>query len=176
MKVLISVDMEGITGVVSLSHTDHTTAEYQRFRRLMTADANAAIEGALQADTAVGVAGDPAAPAVRLVDDRPELLDGQRRVQPEVLREVAQHGPQPLGRLAREQRRAFDGDRTPAAPDDGVRHATQTNHATHGVAQTASAAARARNPIRGSLWKMYWKPAVSVTPRRNSSGTRVTHE
>jgi len=46
MKVLISVDMEGITGVVSLSHTDHTTAEYQRFRRLMTGDANAAIEGA----------------------------------------------------------------------------------------------------------------------------------
>jgi len=47
MKVLISVDMEGITGVVSQSHTDYTTAEYQRFRRLMTGDANAAIEGAL---------------------------------------------------------------------------------------------------------------------------------
>jgi D-amino peptidase len=47
MKVLISVDMEGITGVVSQSHTDHTTAEYQRFRKLMTGDANAAIEGAL---------------------------------------------------------------------------------------------------------------------------------
>jgi len=47
MKILISVDMEGITGVVSQSHTDYTTAEYQRFRRLMTGDANAAIEGAL---------------------------------------------------------------------------------------------------------------------------------
>ena len=47
MKVLISVDMEGITGVVSQSHTDHTAAEYQRFRKLMTGDANAAIEGAL---------------------------------------------------------------------------------------------------------------------------------
>jgi D-amino peptidase len=41
--------MEGITGVASQSHTDHTTAEYQRFRKLMTADANAAIEGALAA-------------------------------------------------------------------------------------------------------------------------------
>ncbi len=49
MRILISVDMEGITGVVSQSHTDHTTAEYQRFRRLMTADANAAVEGALAA-------------------------------------------------------------------------------------------------------------------------------
>jgi D-amino peptidase len=39
--------MEGITGVVSQSHTDHTAAEYQRFRKLMTADTNAAIEGAL---------------------------------------------------------------------------------------------------------------------------------
>ena len=47
MKILISVDMEGITGVVSQSHTDHTTAEYQRFRKLMTGDANAAIEGVL---------------------------------------------------------------------------------------------------------------------------------
>jgi len=47
MKVLISVDMEGITGVVSQSHTDPTHAEYQRFRKLMTADANAAVEGAL---------------------------------------------------------------------------------------------------------------------------------
>ncbi len=47
MKVLISVDMEGITGVVSQSHTDHTTAEYQRFRKLMSGDANAAIEGVL---------------------------------------------------------------------------------------------------------------------------------
>jgi len=49
MKILISVDMEGITGVVSQSHTDHTHAEYQRFRKLMTADANAVVEGALAA-------------------------------------------------------------------------------------------------------------------------------
>jgi len=47
VKILISVDMEGITGVVSQSHTDPAHAEYQRFRKLMTADANAAVEGAL---------------------------------------------------------------------------------------------------------------------------------
>jgi len=53
MRVYISVDMEGIAGVVHESQTDPTTpafaAEYARFRRLMTAEANAAIEGALAA-------------------------------------------------------------------------------------------------------------------------------
>lgn len=51
MHVYLSVDMEGIAGVV---HEDQTNpvdprcaTEYARFRRLMTAEANAAIEGAL---------------------------------------------------------------------------------------------------------------------------------
>src|SRR5712691_2346379 len=46
MRVYISVDMEGIAGVVHESQTDPTTpafaAEYGRFRRLMTAEALAA--------------------------------------------------------------------------------------------------------------------------------------
>ncbi len=53
MRVYISVDMEGVAGVV---HEDQTNpvdprcaAEYARCRRLMTAEANAAIEGALAA-------------------------------------------------------------------------------------------------------------------------------
>ncbi len=53
MRVYISVDMEGIAGVVHESQTDPATpafaAEYGRFRRLMTAEANAAVEGALAA-------------------------------------------------------------------------------------------------------------------------------
>src|SRR5881396_373890 len=53
MRVYISVDMEGIAGVVHESQTDPTTpafaAEYGRFRRLMTAEANAAVEGAVAA-------------------------------------------------------------------------------------------------------------------------------
>jgi len=53
VRVYISVDMEGIAGVVHESQTDPTNpahaAEYGRFRRLMTAEANAAIEGALAA-------------------------------------------------------------------------------------------------------------------------------
>ncbi|MCD5413203.1 MAG: M55 family metallopeptidase [Dehalococcoidia bacterium] len=47
MNVLISVDMEGISGVVSGNHTSSSHKEYERFRKLMTAETNAAIEGAL---------------------------------------------------------------------------------------------------------------------------------
>lgn len=47
MNVLISVDMEGISGVVTDDHTSSSHKEYERFRRLMTAEANAAVEGAL---------------------------------------------------------------------------------------------------------------------------------
>jgi len=53
VKVYLSVDMEGIAGVV---HEDQTNpldprcaVEYARFRRLMTAEANAAVAGALEA-------------------------------------------------------------------------------------------------------------------------------
>jgi D-amino peptidase len=51
MRVYISVDMEGVAGVV---HEDQTNpidprcaSEYARFRKLMTAEANAAIQGAI---------------------------------------------------------------------------------------------------------------------------------
>ncbi len=49
MRIFISVDMEGITGVAAQSHVDFNHPEFQRFRRLMTQDVNAAIEGALEA-------------------------------------------------------------------------------------------------------------------------------
>lgn len=53
MRVYISIDMEGVAGIV---HEDQTNpvdprcaAEYARGRRLMTGEANAAVEGALEA-------------------------------------------------------------------------------------------------------------------------------
>jgi len=53
MLIYISVDMEGVAGVVHEDQTDpidpRHAGEYNRFRRLMTAEANAAIEGALDA-------------------------------------------------------------------------------------------------------------------------------
>src|SRR3989304_1154678 len=47
MKVYISVDMEGITGAAVGKHVQPGEREYERVRKLMTQDANAAIEGAL---------------------------------------------------------------------------------------------------------------------------------
>lgn len=45
MNVYVSVDIEGITGVVHADMMGATGREYDRGRRLMTGDANAAIEG-----------------------------------------------------------------------------------------------------------------------------------
>jgi D-amino peptidase len=62
MRVYVSVDMEGIAGVV---HEDQTNpaepryaGEYNRFRRLMTHEANAAITGALDAGATAVVVND----------------------------------------------------------------------------------------------------------------------
>jgi D-amino peptidase len=53
MRVYISVDMEGVAGVAHEDQTDpiepRHAGEYNRFRRLMTNEANAAIAGALEA-------------------------------------------------------------------------------------------------------------------------------
>jgi D-amino peptidase len=46
MKILIAADMEGITGVVHWDQVDSGHTEYARFRKLMTADVNAAVQGA----------------------------------------------------------------------------------------------------------------------------------
>ena len=46
MRILISADMEGISGVVDPTHVTSTHSEYQRFRQIMTDDVNAAVRGA----------------------------------------------------------------------------------------------------------------------------------
>jgi len=56
VRVYISVDMEGVAGIVHESQTDPVNpahaAEYGRSRRLMTAETNAAVEGAVAAGAA----------------------------------------------------------------------------------------------------------------------------
>ncbi len=46
MKIYISADMEGVGGIVHSDQTDSTHPEYQRCRKLMTAEVNAAVQGA----------------------------------------------------------------------------------------------------------------------------------
>ncbi|MDP2870994.1 MAG: M55 family metallopeptidase [Bacillota bacterium] len=48
-RVFISCDIEGITGVVGREQAGQTGKDYERARRLMTGDVNAAIAGALAA-------------------------------------------------------------------------------------------------------------------------------
>jgi len=49
LKVFISVDLEGICGVINWDETGQGGPDYPLFRKLMTQEANAAIEGALAA-------------------------------------------------------------------------------------------------------------------------------
>ena len=48
-KILISVDMEGVAGVVTSAQLGPSGFEYQRFRRFMTDETIAAIDGAIEA-------------------------------------------------------------------------------------------------------------------------------
>ncbi|MEU8169810.1 M55 family metallopeptidase [Micromonospora sp. NPDC049004] len=90
MKVLISVDMEGISGIVHPTETNPDRYDYERGRALMTAEANAVIGGVLDAapDAVVWVA-DAHGPFRNLL---PEDLD--RRAH------LVRGKPRPLGMLA----------------------------------------------------------------------------
>ncbi|KAB2336655.1 M55 family metallopeptidase [Cytobacillus depressus] len=83
MKLFISADMEGISGVATNQQLK-TTSEYQRFRKLMTADVNAAIEGAFNGGaTEVVVAdghGNMSNIIIEDLDERARLISGNNRV------------------------------------------------------------------------------------------------
>jgi D-amino peptidase len=83
VKIFISADIEGVTGVatgVQLRKND----EYNRFRKLMTLDVNAAIEGAFKAGaTEVVVAdghGNMSNIYIEELDARARLISGNNRV------------------------------------------------------------------------------------------------
>jgi D-amino peptidase len=48
MNIYMSVDMEGITGLVDHTHVDHGKHNYERGRAIMTAEANAVVESAFE--------------------------------------------------------------------------------------------------------------------------------
>lgn len=77
MKVYISADMEGATGVVVRPHVDSSHAEYQRMRKLLTGDVNAAIEGAFQAGATEVVVNDAHGNMTNILI---EELDGRARL------------------------------------------------------------------------------------------------
>lgn len=51
MKVFVSVDMEGISGIVDKTMVSRTEGDYEKGRQLMVGDVNAAVEGILSVDS-----------------------------------------------------------------------------------------------------------------------------
>ncbi|MEU8421986.1 M55 family metallopeptidase [Micromonospora sp. NPDC048835] len=90
MRVLISVDLEGISGVVHPTETNPDRYDYERGRALMTAEANAAVAGVLDAKPEAVVWVADAHGSFRNI--LPEDLD--RRVH------LVRGKPRPLGMLA----------------------------------------------------------------------------
>ncbi|MDF2629077.1 MAG: peptidase [Symbiobacteriaceae bacterium] len=83
MRIFISCDMEGVTGVAIGKHCNPSESDYQRFRRLMTRDVNAAIEGAASAGATEFLVVDSHGPMTNIViedlDPRAELISGSNR-------------------------------------------------------------------------------------------------
>jgi D-amino peptidase len=83
MKLFISADIEGISGVATNQQLK-TGSEYQRFRKLMTQDVNAAIEGAFNGGaTEIVVAdghGNMSNLFIEELDARVTLIQGSNRV------------------------------------------------------------------------------------------------
>ena len=83
MRIYISADMEGVTGVTHPQDVIPGRSQYERFRRLLTADVNAAIEGAAQAG-ATGFLVNEAHDGMRNIlledlDPKAEVIVGQRK-------------------------------------------------------------------------------------------------
>jgi D-amino peptidase len=81
MRVLVSVDMEGIAGVVHPDDVRPGGGEYERNRKLLTAEANAAVRGAFAYEASAQVLVTEAHAAFRnllpeQLDRRAELLRG----------------------------------------------------------------------------------------------------
>ena len=83
LKVYISADMEGIAGVSTRMQVSSSGREYEKFRRLMTLEVNAAIEGAFAAGATEVLVSDSHGSAqnidVELLDSRVRLIRGWPR-------------------------------------------------------------------------------------------------
>jgi len=80
MRVYLSVDMEGVAGIVHVDQTRRTGHDYERGRRWMTAEANAAILGAFDGGATGVVVNDSHGDMRNLVleelDPRAEVISG----------------------------------------------------------------------------------------------------
>ncbi|MGH7642433.1 MAG: M55 family metallopeptidase [Candidatus Dormibacteria bacterium] len=126
MRVLISVDMEGIAGIATPDDVSPGSREYERGRHLMTNEANAAVRGVLQHDPqAEVVITDSHGPFTNLV---PDELD--RRAL------LVRGRPRPLGMVTgmdRAQAAIFIGYHGRVGTSESVLSHTVSGASLHGV-------------------------------------------
>src|SRR5688572_210199 len=95
-RVYISADMEGVAGVVNSEQLGPEGFEYERFRKLLTAEVNAAARGALEAGASEITVADSHGNGLSVL---PEELHPRAR--------LIRAGPRPLG-MAEGVERGFD--------------------------------------------------------------------
>ena len=136
MRVLISVDMEGIAGVAVPDDVAPGTPDYQRGRHLMTREANAAVRGALfhQPGAEVVVA-DSHGPFTNLI---PEELDPTSR--------LVRGRPRPLGMVT-----GLEGSSAAIFIGYHGRVGTPTSVLSHTISGAAIAAVRCQGRPVGEI-------------------------
>jgi D-amino peptidase len=81
MKIYISADIEGVAGVVNAQQGQPGNVEYERARRLMTQEVNAAVAGAFDGGASYVLVNDSHGPMTNLIaedlDARAELILGR---------------------------------------------------------------------------------------------------
>jgi D-amino peptidase len=84
VKVLISTDMEGVAGVTHLAQCRPSHADYPRFRRLLTYEVNAAVDGAFEGGADEVVVNDAHFMMTNIIieelDPRSSLISGSNKL------------------------------------------------------------------------------------------------
>lgn len=156
LKVYISVDMEGITGVASADQLGPTNFEYQRAREWMTGEVLAAIQGAREAGASEFVISDSHGNGQSLLIDR---------LPADIPVRIVRSFPRPLGMMegidSSFAAAMFIGYHTSTSSLTGVRAHTMssallTRIAMNGVAQSEAG-------VNAAIAAHYGVPVVLIT-------------
>ena len=154
LKVYISVDMEGIAGVVSDQQLGPTGFEYARFREFMTAEALAAIAGAREAGATEIVVSDSHGNMQNLLIER-FPADVQ----------IVRSSPRPLSMMqgidSSFDAAIFVGYHSGTANPQGVRAHTMSSARYAGIDLNGTPAAESR--VNAAIAGYYGVPVVLIT-------------
>lgn len=154
LKVFISVDMEGIAGVVSDQQLGPTGFEYARFREFMTAEALAAIAGAKEAGATEFVVADAHGNMQNLLIEK-FPADVQ----------IVRSSPRPLSMMqgidSTFDAAIFIGYHSGTANPQGVRAHTMSSARYHGIELNGAPAAESR--VNAAIAGYFGVPVVMIS-------------